>query len=219
MFTGRGEAQVLRLSMLYALLDGSAIIDVPHLRAALAVWRYCEASARIIFHRDGEETNDPLEMTLLAAIRRQPGVNRKGLHRALGGHTPAEQMVKALARLRDKGFVRVETVTTGGRPGECWHPRDRTNNAVVPPVASPQLAVTEITPEAKVSSFARGTPSALTLAELFTAVKEMKGHLVRRGEAVVVESPNCGSPAPARKWRAGGSWRRSTTLPVPRCCS
>ena len=41
--TSRAEAQVLRLSVLYAALDRSSAIDVPHLKAALAVWEYCAA--------------------------------------------------------------------------------------------------------------------------------------------------------------------------------
>ena len=45
----RAEAQVLRLSCLYAVLDGTATIDTAHLDAAYALWRYCEASARYIF--------------------------------------------------------------------------------------------------------------------------------------------------------------------------
>jgi hypothetical protein len=36
--TGRAEAQVLRLSMIYALLDNTATIAEVHLRAALALW-------------------------------------------------------------------------------------------------------------------------------------------------------------------------------------
>jgi hypothetical protein len=35
--------------MLYALLDGVTEGGEGRLRAAVAVWRYCEASARIIF--------------------------------------------------------------------------------------------------------------------------------------------------------------------------
>ena len=42
--TARAEAQMLRLSLIYALLDeavlpAAEIIDIPHLRAALAVWK------------------------------------------------------------------------------------------------------------------------------------------------------------------------------------
>src|SRR3712207_8342266 len=40
--TGRAEAHVLRLSCLYAALDMSDTVTVTHLRAALALWRYCE---------------------------------------------------------------------------------------------------------------------------------------------------------------------------------
>jgi hypothetical protein len=47
--TARGEAQVLRLSCIYALLDCSPVVDLPHLRAALEVWRYCEESVCLIF--------------------------------------------------------------------------------------------------------------------------------------------------------------------------
>ena len=47
--TARAEAQTVRLALLYALLDGTNQIDEPHLRAALAVWEYCDASAAHIF--------------------------------------------------------------------------------------------------------------------------------------------------------------------------
>jgi hypothetical protein len=47
--TARAEAQVLRLSCVYALLNCSPVVDVAHLRAALEVWRYCEESTCMIF--------------------------------------------------------------------------------------------------------------------------------------------------------------------------
>ena len=47
--TSRGEAHVLRLSAIYAALDCSAFIEPAHLQAALAVWDYCQASARLFF--------------------------------------------------------------------------------------------------------------------------------------------------------------------------
>src|SRR5262249_50645564 len=55
--TARAEAQVLRLSCLYALLDKTDLVDVPHLNAAYALWQYCEASAHYIF---GDVLGDPL---------------------------------------------------------------------------------------------------------------------------------------------------------------
>ncbi len=53
--TSRAEAQVLRLSMIYALMDCSAVIQLPHLEAALALWEYCEQSVELIFE---DQTGD-----------------------------------------------------------------------------------------------------------------------------------------------------------------
>jgi len=75
--TSRAEAQVLRLSMLYALLDGSATIEVPHLRAALALWRYCDDSCRIIF---GDSS---LANKIRQLINTKPGIMRSEIRHAL----------------------------------------------------------------------------------------------------------------------------------------
>ena len=52
--------------MLYALLDGSAVIRLEHLQAALAIWRYCEESARLIF---GDKLGDPDADVILGGTR------------------------------------------------------------------------------------------------------------------------------------------------------
>ena len=116
--TSRAEAQTLRLSMVYAVMDASTIIQPQHLQAAYAVWKYAEASARYIF---GESDGlPPLEKKLMQTIAGKPGINRKELHKALGGHVKAAAMVAALGRLAGDGLARSETVSTGGRPCECW---------------------------------------------------------------------------------------------------
>jgi hypothetical protein len=63
---GRAEAQVLRLSALYAVLDRSRMIRTPHLLAALAFWEYAEASARRIF---GDRLGDHVAEVILDALR------------------------------------------------------------------------------------------------------------------------------------------------------
>jgi hypothetical protein len=63
----RAEAQVLRLSMLYALLDETVIIRHEHLNAALALWEYAEDSAAYIF---GQATGDETADTLLQALEK-----------------------------------------------------------------------------------------------------------------------------------------------------
>jgi hypothetical protein len=115
--TSRAEAQVLRLSMVYALISGSSAIEEPHLRAALALWSYCQASARLIF---GNTSCDPLAERLLEIMSRCPGVSRRDLHRALGNRVKGPVLLNSLVTLRDSGRARVETIQTGGRPTEAW---------------------------------------------------------------------------------------------------
>ena len=63
---GRAEAQVARLSLVYALLDRSRVIGDRHLGAALEFWRYCADSGRFIF---GERLGDPLADKVLGFLR------------------------------------------------------------------------------------------------------------------------------------------------------
>jgi hypothetical protein len=68
--TSRAEAQVLRLSAIYAALDCSPVIEPPHLQAALAVWDYCSASAALIFHAStGDAVLDRIRLALDATGR------------------------------------------------------------------------------------------------------------------------------------------------------
>jgi hypothetical protein len=64
--TARAEAQVLRLSCVYTLLDCSPVVDVAHLRAALELWRYCEDSCCIIFESG---TGDRYADRILQALK------------------------------------------------------------------------------------------------------------------------------------------------------
>jgi hypothetical protein len=45
----RGQPHVLRLSMLFALADGSSVISLKHVEAALGVWNYCKDCALRLF--------------------------------------------------------------------------------------------------------------------------------------------------------------------------
>ena len=70
--TGRAEAQTVRLALLYALLDGATEISLQHLEAGLALWRYCENSARYIFGDSLDETPDAILSYLRAVDRVVP---------------------------------------------------------------------------------------------------------------------------------------------------
>ncbi len=120
--TSRAEAQVLRLSLIYALLDRSVLVKATHLQAALAVWRYCEDSARYIF---GESTSDPVADHVLRLVKSQPGISRTELHKSFSGHLDAKLLVAAIGSLRNLGLIRRELRPTSGRPKECWFPFQR----------------------------------------------------------------------------------------------
>jgi hypothetical protein len=114
--TARAEAQVLRLSVAYALTDGSRKIDVPHLDAALAFWRYCEDSARYLFQSTtGDPTADRLFQQLVAVAPAELDGSQQ--HVLFAGHRTARQLEEARQLLGTLGLA--ETVTdseTGGRP-------------------------------------------------------------------------------------------------------
>jgi hypothetical protein len=56
--TSRAEAQVLRFSMIQALVNGSAVIDRPHLESAWEMWRYVRWSVQHIWS-PRDITGDP----------------------------------------------------------------------------------------------------------------------------------------------------------------
>jgi hypothetical protein len=120
--TARAEAQVLRLSCLYALLDQSPIVQVVHLEAALALWRYCEASARYIF---GEALGDALADEILHMLRATApnGLTRTDIYNAFGRNKKSTLIQQALAELLRHQLVTYATEATAGRSIERWYAR------------------------------------------------------------------------------------------------
>lgn len=117
--TSRAEAQVMRLAMIYALLDCSPVIRSEHLMDALALWEYCEQSARYIF---GDALGDPIADELLRALRNagSAGMTRTEIRDLFKRHRGAEQIGRVLSLLLEYGYVRREQEKTSGRPVERW---------------------------------------------------------------------------------------------------
>jgi hypothetical protein len=115
----RAEAQVLRLSIVYALLDMSAVVRVEHLRAALAVWEYCERSAVIIF---GKRLGDPTADRILEALRNAgpTGMTETQIYNLFGGHKSAKERERALNVLMQLGLAASEQEETPGRTRTVW---------------------------------------------------------------------------------------------------
>jgi hypothetical protein len=96
--TARAEPYVARLSMIYALLDGETMqIRPEHLRAALAVWRYCDASARFLFGTE-PVIGDAVARTMLERIP-DGGIARGELRHALSHNLTTERFDAALRAL------------------------------------------------------------------------------------------------------------------------
>ena len=72
--TARSEAQVMRMAMIYALMDQAKVIRIEHLRAALAMWQYIEDSVRFIL---GDALGEPMA----DAILREPVHHQAGMTR------------------------------------------------------------------------------------------------------------------------------------------
>ena len=116
--TSRSEAQVLRLAAIYALMDLSRTIELDHLKAGLAVWRYAEESARSIF---GNAIGDPIADRIEEMLSETPaGMTRAEIRDAFGRNQSSERIGRALELLEKHGRAFKETEPTGGRPAERW---------------------------------------------------------------------------------------------------
>jgi hypothetical protein len=116
--TARAHAQVLRLSLLYAVLDQAEEIRREHLDAALAAWAYFEASARYVF---GDALGDPMADSILKALRASAaGMTRTDLRDHFHRKKKEGEITRALFLLHDRGLARFQREESGGRPIERW---------------------------------------------------------------------------------------------------
>src|SRR5262249_50301925 len=114
----RSEAHVMRLALLYTLLDRSEAIKAVHLLAALAFWDYCERSVRYVF---GDGLGDPVADELLRLLRGcKNGVTRNEIRDYFHRNYPSERIGHALGVLLQNQLARRVQQETGGRPAERW---------------------------------------------------------------------------------------------------
>jgi hypothetical protein len=116
--TSRAEAQVLRLSAIYAALDSTSVIGLDHLQAALAVWDYCYSSAALLF---GTSTGDPIADRIREAIQASnDGLSKSQIRRLFHGHVEGSRIDAALESLVALGALCAQSEATGGRPSTLW---------------------------------------------------------------------------------------------------
>jgi hypothetical protein len=117
--TSRAAPQVLRLALLYALLDAHYAIRDRHLRAALAVWDYCYQSCEWIF---GKSVGDPDADRLLAALEAagEKGLTATEISAVFGRNKSAAEIQRVLSLLVEQGTVEQGKRATGGQPAQPW---------------------------------------------------------------------------------------------------
>jgi hypothetical protein len=118
--TARAAPQIIRITLIYAVLDNSPVIGLQHLKAGLAIWRFCEISACQIF---GNALGSPVADTILAALRAAApgGISRTDIYRGVFAcNVHASDIAAALQLLVQHRLVRREDVPGGRRPIETW---------------------------------------------------------------------------------------------------
>ena len=116
--TARAEAHVIRLALIYALLDATNTIRPEHLTAALALWDYAHRSAAWAINHS---TGDPLAEQIHAALARSPdGLTRTQIRDLCQRNLPTDKVEQALAALAAAGRAQQQRTPTNGRPAELW---------------------------------------------------------------------------------------------------
>jgi hypothetical protein len=120
--TSRAEAITLRLALIYAVMDGSMVIEHRHLRAAISIWDYSMESVRKIW---GNATGNRHAEMIAASLANQPeGFTRDQIHKLFNGHIKSEEMTKAIDELVRGGLHEVVTIPTSGRNKEILRARE-----------------------------------------------------------------------------------------------
>jgi len=123
----RSETHVLHLAMIYAVLDGSTIINEYHLEAALAAWDYCEQSALYIF---GDHESDPIAEKIIRGLKNGP-LSTTAIHSEIfNRNTKANRINDVLHDLilRGKVVPSEERNEHGGRPRTIYSLSDPSKN-------------------------------------------------------------------------------------------
>lgn len=122
---GRAEAQVMRLSALYTVLDGANTIEPLHLRAALALWNHAEASTRMIF---GDSLGDPVADAILKGIRVRGEMTDSEISDLFKRHKTAAELERAKGVLIEAGLAHAVAIKTEGRDKIVWRPGAKQEN-------------------------------------------------------------------------------------------
>lgn len=113
----RGEALVIRLSLVYALIAGHTNIERGDLEAAIAFWSYCYESAVYIF---GGSAADRRKNRIMEALGKSNTgeLSKSDIRREVfSNHVDAGQLTEILADMEREGMIELgKDSSTGGAP-------------------------------------------------------------------------------------------------------
>src|SRR5690606_6734600 len=109
---GRGKAQVIRLSLIYALLDQQCEIQRKHLESAMAMWEYSAKSVMYLYRNENLNT---IRECILSELQ-EKSLSLTDIHNLFGKHQSKEDLEPVLRELLDEKRIIMESTDTGGRP-------------------------------------------------------------------------------------------------------
>jgi hypothetical protein len=128
----RSEAYCKRLATIYALLDGTAVVSIEHLDAAVAVFDYVTSTIEYVF---GSATPDRNEAKILDALKAAPdGLTRTEISVGVfKRHLKSKVLGALLGRLLTNGFIH-RSIDAGSsiRPVERWTVKPATSADLLP---------------------------------------------------------------------------------------
>jgi Protein of unknown function (DUF3987) len=119
----RAKPNVLRMALIYAALDRSALIEPEHIAAARALWDYSVESSKWAF---ANNSGNRIADVILAELRRtgKSGIRKTDIaNNVLRKNTGGGEINAALDALRQNGQADFRTEKEGGkqgRPPEIW---------------------------------------------------------------------------------------------------
>jgi hypothetical protein len=103
--TARAEAHVLRLGLLFCLLDGTGEIGAMHLMAAIEFVHFCNKSVDFIFSSQSDDDEEGDAQRLLVELRLR-AMSQTDISRFFSGHKNRKQLGALLSELQSLNKIR-----------------------------------------------------------------------------------------------------------------
>ena len=113
----RAETHILRIALVYALLDKSHTIETKHLEVARAFWDFAEQSTKYIF---GNSEINSTQNKILKVLK-QGTHSTKDLYNAFNKHISQKELNNSLSKLIHEGKVVQDSKSTQGRPIKIYY--------------------------------------------------------------------------------------------------